>query len=167
MRPPVFLALGSNLGDREGNLDHALRALWERGFREHARSSLWLTEPVGGPPQGSFLNAVVRGETSLSPEELLAACLEIERERGRVRAERNGPRTLDIDILFYGDERREGPRLVLPHPRLHQRRFVLAPLAEIAADFRHPVRGRTVNELLHDCADRSEVRVFASPGVRG
>jgi len=166
MRPPVFLALGSNLGDREGSLDYALRALRQRGFRETARSSLWLTEPVGGPPQGAFLNAVVRGETALSPEELLDAGLEIERERGRVRGEKNGPRTLDVDILFYGDERREGPRLVLPHPRLHERLFVLAPLAEIAPDFRHPVLGRSVAELLADCPDRSVVRVYASPGVR-
>ena len=167
MPSPVFIALGSNLGDRERALDSALRLLTSRGFRETAQSSTWLTEPVGGPPQDWYLNRVVRGETTLSPEALLDAALETESVLGRVRGERNGPRTVDVDILFHGRERREGPRLVLPHPRLHERRFVLVPLAEIAPDFRHPVLDLTVAELLARCPDTSEVRPYAPAGARG
>jgi 2-amino-4-hydroxy-6-hydroxymethyldihydropteridine diphosphokinase len=158
MHPPVVLGLGSNLGDREAAIREALSRLAARGFRTTAQSSLWLTAPLGGPPQGDFLNAAVAGETGLAPEHLLAAALDVERELGRVRTVPNGPRTIDVDLLFYGGLRRAGPGLVLPHPRLHQRRFVLAPLAEIAPEFRHPVLGASVAELLARCPDTSEVR---------
>src|SRR5512139_3163742 len=131
MNPPVFLGLGSNLGDRRGAIDEALRRLGERGFSSRLRSSYWLTEPVGGPPQGPYLNAVVGGETLLAPQPLLELCLTIEQELGRTRRVKDGPRTIDLDVLFHGDTRLALPGLVLPHPRLHQRRFVLAPLAEI------------------------------------
>lgn len=157
--PPVFLGLGSNLGDRESAIEGALARLAARGFRPTLRSSLWLTEPVGGPPQGWFVNAVAGGETELGPEALLEACLATEREMGRVRAERNGPRTIDVDILLYGGERRDAPRLVIPHPRLHERRFVLAPLAEVAPGLVHPVLGLDVRELLARCPDASAVRI--------
>ena len=160
--PPVFLGLGSNLGDRESAIEGALARLAARGFRTTLRSSLWLTEPVGGPPQGFFLNAVAGGETALAPEALLEACLATEREMGRVREERNGPRTIDVDILFFGGERRDVPGLVIPHPRLHERRFVLAPLAEIAPALVHPVLGLAVADLLDRCADRSAVALHAS-----
>ena len=159
---PVFLGLGSNLGDRERALDEGLRLLETRGFRVERRSSLWLTAPVGGPPQGDYLNAVVQGRTALPPEDLLRACLETERELGRVRLVKNGPRTLDLDILFYGELRRHEPGLEIPHPRLHERRFVLAPLAEIAPDFRHPALGLTATELRDRCPDASAVRPYAS-----
>jgi 2-amino-4-hydroxy-6-hydroxymethyldihydropteridine diphosphokinase len=158
MHAGVVLGLGSNLGDREAAIAGALDRLAARGFRRSLLSSLFLTAPVGGPPQGLFLNAVAAGETALSPEELLAACLAIERELGRVRTEPNGPRTIDIDILLFGDLRRDGPTPVIPHPRMHERRFVLEPLAEILPDRVHPVLGRSARELLASCPDRSEVR---------
>ena len=137
--PSVFLGLGSNVGDREANLRAALRGLEARGFRVTALSSLYLTEPVDAPPQEWFLNAVAGGETALSPEALLRACLDTERALGRVRDVPRGPRTIDLDLLLYGDEVRDTPGLTLPHPRMHERRFVLVPLVEIAPGARHPV----------------------------
>jgi 2-amino-4-hydroxy-6-hydroxymethyldihydropteridine diphosphokinase len=164
MSPSVFLGLGSNLGDREAAIDGALRMLSERGFETLVRSSFWLTEPVGGPPQGWFLNAVAGGTTALPPRELLEACLGVERALGRVRTVRDGPRTIDIDLLLYGELRVELPGLVVPHPRLHQRRFVLAPLAEIAPGAVHPGLAMAVDELLLRCADTSSV-VRQEPGA--
>ena len=166
MGPAVFLGLGSNLGDREAAIAGALARLAGRGFRATQTSSLWLTEPVGGPPQGWFLNAAAGGESDLTPEALLEACLDTEREMGRVRTVRNGPRAIDVDILLFGDERRQGPGLVLPHPRLHERRFVLEPLAEIAPRFVHPALGLTVREMLARCPDASLVRPHARAGAR-
>jgi 2-amino-4-hydroxy-6-hydroxymethyldihydropteridine diphosphokinase len=165
MHPPVFLGLGSNLGDRAAALREALRQLESRGFGATRRASIWQTEPVGGPPQGWFFNTVVGGETELGAEELLAACLETEQAMGRVRREKDGPRVIDVDILLYGQERREGPGLVIPHPRLHERRFVLEPLAEIAPDVRHPVLGLTVAELLERCPDTSAVERVTTVGI--
>ena len=162
----AYLGLGSNLGDRAAALDRARVLLEGRGFSTLAKSSTWLTEPVGGPPQGWFLNEVLGGETALTPEELLAACLATEKELGRVRGERNGPRTIDVDILFYDDLRHHSPGLVLPHPRLHERLFVLAPLSEIAPHLRHPVLGLTVTEMRARCPDRSEVRLRSPLGER-
>lgn len=127
------LGLGSNLGDRQAHLAGALRGLknWE-GVAVTAVSSLWETPPWGIEDQPHFLNACVLIETSLSPMEVLDACLAIEREHGRERSLRWGPRTLDMDVLYYDDVEMTGERLILPHPRMLLRSFVLAPLAEIA-----------------------------------
>jgi len=162
----VLLGLGSNLGDRERALERGLRLLGERGFRQERLSSTYLTEPVGGPPQGWFLNIVVGGATELSPEALLAVCLDTERDVGRTPSERWGPRTLDVDLLLYGDEIVERPDLSVPHPRLHERLFVLVPMAEIAADRRHPALDLTVQELRARCADKSRVTLYDAAGER-
>src|SRR5437867_1215657 len=166
MAAAVYLGLGSNLGDRAAALGQVPELLRIQGFETLSRSSTWLTEPVGGPPQGWFLNQVLGGGTALSPEELLSACLATEKELGRVRGERFGPRTIDVDVLFYGDLRRDSPGLVLPHPRLHERLFVLAPLCEIAPHLRHPVLGLTVTEMRARCPDHSTVRLLSSPEER-
>jgi 2-amino-4-hydroxy-6-hydroxymethyldihydropteridine diphosphokinase len=168
----VVLGLGSNLGDRAAALAGALAGLARHGFRSERVSSLYLTEPVGGPPQGLFLNAVAAGSTALTPEALLAACLAVEQELGRVRGERNGPRTIDVDILFIGSLVREHAAPLVPHPRLHERRFVLEPLAEILPELVHPRLGRSARELLAQCPDRSGVSRLApfpepDPGPAG
>ena len=146
----VYLALGSNLGDRQRFLDSAvarLRAVPELTVRRV--SSYFETAPVGGPTgQGAYLNAAVEADTSLDPDYLLQTLLDIERHFGRVRSEQNAPRTLDLDLVLYGDLIRAGPDPILPHPRLHERRFVLRPLVEIAPDAVHSVLKKTVQEIL-------------------
>lgn len=127
----VFFGLGSNLGDREQNLRLAITALEKEGIRVKRVSSFHETAPVGGPPQGPFLNAALEGETLQSPHELLKTVKAIEKRLGRTPAERNGPRTIDIDILFYDRIRLDEPNLVIPHPRVFERSFVLTPLREI------------------------------------
>ncbi len=139
----VAIGLGSNLGDRAANLDFGHRRLAD--FVESMLiSSLYETEPVGDTEQPRFLNAVVVGQTHLSPHQLLSQLQDAERAAGRRRGRRRyGPRTLDLDLLLYGSERIDTPELVIPHPRLAERAFVLVPLAEVAPDWPVPGTGRT------------------------
>lgn len=139
----AFIGIGSNLGDRAATIDAALAALGRlEGTRVVAVSSLYETEPVG-PPQPAYLNGAAALDTTLSPEHLLARLLEIERALGRVRTseQRNGPRSIDLDLLLHGDARCVGGDLELPHPRMAERAFVLVPLAEIAPQLHHPATG--------------------------
>jgi 2-amino-4-hydroxy-6-hydroxymethyldihydropteridine diphosphokinase len=139
--------LGANLGDREAALRSALAGLEAAGVRIVRRSSVYETEPVGVTEQPWFLNMVVEAETDLSPEALLAAAHDVEASLGRTRALRWGPRTIDVDILLYGDETIATGRLIIPHPALMSRRFVLEPLAELRPEMSVP-GGPTIREAL-------------------
>ena len=161
----VYLGLGSNLGDREANLRHALELLSQDITPERV-SSIYDTDPWGYEAQPRFLNCVCGGWTSLSPRELLATVKGVERAIGREPSFRNGPRTIDVDILLYGQQRVIEAGLEIPHPRLVERAFVLVPLAEIAGDHDHPVLGLTVNKLLQSMVDREQSTGIPPGGVR-
>jgi 2-amino-4-hydroxy-6-hydroxymethyldihydropteridine diphosphokinase len=163
MRPiDAVLGLGGNLGDRRGFVERALRALDERpGIRVTAVSALYETEPWGKTDQPRFLNAAARVATTLSPRALLDAAIAVERSLGRERGERWGPRLIDIDILLYGDRAIDEPGLTLPHPRLTERPFALAPLAEIMPAAR--IGGRTAADWLAD-AGRAGLTMIEPPG---
>jgi 2-amino-4-hydroxy-6-hydroxymethyldihydropteridine diphosphokinase len=146
----VYLGLGSNLGDREAMLQAALRALESPQLRILRASPVYETEPVDAPDQQWFLNQVAEAETGLFPLQLLRRTAKVEIQLGRRRLAPNGPRTIDIDILLFGNSVVTAPGLEIPHPRFRARRFVLAPLADLAPELRDPVTRKTVRELLGD-----------------
>jgi len=153
----VFLLLGSNLGERLHVLQSASGLIENRIGIIQASSSVYETAPWGVLDQPVFLNQILLVKTELMPEEVLRVVLEIEHELGRVRYERWGARVIDIDMLYYNDLILDSARLTLPHPRMHERRFTLVPLDEIASDFIHPVLLKTTKNLLEECTDPGEV----------
>ena len=143
----AYIGLGANLGDREANIKEALSELARSGCKPIRVSSIYETAPVGFSDQPDFLNAVAELETSLRPRELLAVLGKIERRIGREETFKWGPRTIDLDILLYGDQTLAEDSLEIPHPEMHRRAFVLTPLAEIAPEVKHPVSGLTAREM--------------------
>jgi 2-amino-4-hydroxy-6-hydroxymethyldihydropteridine diphosphokinase len=156
----AYVACGSNLGDRDGYLDFAARMLHaNERVRVCAVSRVYETDPLGPPPQGPYLNAVLELRTGLPARELLELLLEVERKAGRRRGRRRWePRTLDLDLLLYGDREIQEPGLSVPHPRLQERAFVLEPLAELASELLHPVLGLRIAELARRQRDPRAVR---------
>lgn len=151
----AYIGLGSNIGDREKNLDSAIDMLRETPCVKILQVSSYInTAPVGYTEQPDFLNAVVEINTTLKPDELLKACMDIEARLKRKRLIRWGPRTIDLDILLYGKQIINNENLIIPHPRMHEREFVLKPLSEIAPNAFHPILNKTVAEILknqHNC----------------
>lgn len=156
----AYIGLGSNLGDRAGNLLLGIRGMLDAGLEVSRLSQIYETEPVETFAQPPFLNMVaeLEGTTLLRPEELMARLLQVELSRGRTRDLAKGPRTIDLDLLLYGNETCDTPLLTLPHPRLHYRRFVLVPLAELAPALVHPTLNKTISKLLETLDDNSEVK---------
>ena len=162
----LVLSLGSNLGKtsstnaRKSNLDRAIELLLENGMKIENKSSIYETEPVGIIQQPKFLNQMLEVKTELSPQACLKIIQQVESELGRIRTIKNGPRTIDLDIIFYDNSIIFEKDLVIPHPRMHQRAFVLIPLAEILPDYIHPVYNKTVNQLLKEI-DTKGVRIWS------
>ncbi len=171
----AYISLGSNLGDRAGNLLLAVRGMLDSGLVVSHLSSVYETAPVGNslqPDMPPFLNMVAELRIPLPPpEQLLAQLLRIEYSLGRTREVPGGSRTIDLDLLLSGDETRGTEFLTLPHPRLHQRRFVLVPLAELAPRLVHPTLQKSISDLLEETEDKSEVRLWKAesepPAVAG
>ncbi len=155
----AFIGLGANLGNCRRNLQDAVDLLRSPEIRVCALSSCYRTPPLGPVAQPEFLNAVCRLATSLSPQQLMNRCLRIEERLGRQRRERWGPRTIDLDLLYFDQLVIDTPDLVIPHPRLHERRFVLVPLAELSPEWWDPLRRLQVSQLLAACPDESAVEL--------
>jgi len=154
----VFLGLGSNLGDRKSNIEEALHLLREHCGQVISSSSYYETEPWGFQTTDQFLNIVVEIDTALKPSGLLGRLLMIESILGRLRSGSGyTSRNIDIDILFYGRRKLDSSSLVIPHPKIQDRMFVLVPLCEIAPEFMHPLHGIPVSQMLSNCTDRSKV----------
>ncbi|MGF6847205.1 2-amino-4-hydroxy-6-hydroxymethyldihydropteridine diphosphokinase [Chitinophaga sp. W3I9] len=158
MSPEIYmntaiLLIGGNLGDRTGNLQKAVQLIAETAGEVVQTSALYQTAPWGAVDQPDYLNQGVEIRTSLDALTLLHTLLEIERKIGRIRQEKWGSRVIDIDLIFYNDSIHSLPDLKVPHPRMHLRRFVLAPLMEIIPDYMHPVLHKTVRELAASCPD--------------
>lgn len=159
----VYLALGSNRGDRVGAIHKALELLRASGVEVVRISSFYRTEPVGFTPQAWFVNCVAETQTDLMPLNLLHACKSVERDMGRRPGVAKGPRVIDVDILLYEGFVIHSRELTVPHPAMHVRRFVLVPLRELAPNLRHPVTGQTTLEMLHDSPDHSQVAKLQKP----
>ena len=153
----IFLLTGSNIGNSQTHLEYAIKKISSAVGLIAQHSSVYKTEPWGNTNQQDFLNQVLEVETELQPFEVLKTILTIETEMGRNRIHKWEPRIIDIDLLFYADDIINSHELVVPHPLLHQRRFTLLPLAEIAANVVHPIFNKTVSELLINCTDTSLV----------
>ncbi len=162
----VYLSLGSNIGDREAMLRSAIEALNAAGITVHRRSSIYETEPMDVRAQPWFLNMAVECQTDLFPLQLLARLKKIEAQLGRRKTIAKGPRVIDIDIIFYGNFVIKTPALEIPHPRFRERRFVLAPLAELAPDLRDPVTKRTMADLLPKTATQKVRRANIESSAR-
>ena len=159
----AFVLLGSNLGDRELLVNQACKMMGKRCGEIVAKSRLYESEPWGFKAEQWFLNQVVKIETTLSPDELMQELLEIEKELGRDRSVRHKgyvSRPMDLDILYFGNEIIDTQMVVVPHPRLHQRRFTLLPLCDVAPDFVHPVMNKTNLQLLDECQDAGKVHIY-------
>lgn len=157
----IFLGIGSNLGDREKNLSEALKRIEDSIGIIRLRSSIYETSPWGFSSSEKFLNMVIEAGTLLRPSGLLGRILMIEAQMGRVRNEKQyRSRIIDIDILFFGNRIIDKPALVVPHPHLHERKFVLVPLAELIPGFIHPVFNNTISALLESCSDTGEVKLY-------
>jgi len=163
----VYLSLGSNIGDKVGFLQQAVKYLENDVFKIIRTSTLYETEPWGNKEQDWFINAVIEAKTKLSPTQLLHHCQQIEQELGRVRegVPRWGERTIDIDILFYGKEVINLPELTIPHPRMHQRAFVLVPMLELVPLLKHPILNKSIEDLHQDLQAPEDVFLYGTLGV--
>jgi 2-amino-4-hydroxy-6-hydroxymethyldihydropteridine diphosphokinase len=157
---PAYLLIGGNIGDRLVFLGEACRKMEQNGIAITRKSSIYETAAWGKTDQSAFLNQVLEIETGLTPTDLLKEILAIELSMGRKRMEKNGARTIDIDILYYGEEKIQLPGLTIPHERISLRRFVLVPMAELSPLLFDPFTEKTIQEMLETCADNLEVRLF-------